>query len=229
MARFGQGERLLLASALSLALHAGIVIGYLPRPGAGEVASPTRDVNVGRVAIRIIEPQIAQAPVNHTETGPTRTAAIPAKPEPDAIAPSLGAQSVEAMPEMTAVAIEPPAEPRHARGTVYIPSSEVDVRASPLDEIVLEFPPQAGFATGYLVLQIFINELGTVDSINVMVSDPEGLFDAAAVRAFAGARFQPAVKAGVTVKTEMIVEVKYEPPILPAFMTTIPGLPPPAQ
>ena len=60
-----------------------------------------------------------------------------------------------------------------------------------------------------MVLRLFINEIGGVDRAEILSSTPPGLFDASALDAFAAARYVPGYVAGVAVKSQMTVEVKY--------------------
>lgn len=55
--------------------------------------------------------------------------------------------------------------------------------------------------TGYVVLEFTINELGMVEEPRVIVSEPPGVFDRAALKALERWKFQPKVVNGVAKKT----------------------------
>lgn len=94
----------------------------------------------------------------------------------------------------------------------YYPAKELDKRAVPLAAINPVYP-EASLTKkieGYVVLRLLINETGKVDKVEVMKSVPVGVFDSSARSAFGKARFSPALKNGAAVKSQMVVEVKYQ-------------------
>jgi TonB family protein len=91
----------------------------------------------------------------------------------------------------------------------YLPAAELDERPQIRSQVEPVFPPHAGVASGRVVLRLRINETGTVDQATATEADPAGIFDAAAVEAFAPARFTPGRKEGVATKSELVVELRF--------------------
>jgi protein TonB len=95
--------------------------------------------------------------------------------------------------------------------TITEPSSGLDRGPQPLDDIVPVFPDQAGTRGGVVTLRLVISDRGAVEAIEVVASSPPGLFDAAALAAFGHARFAPALKAGIPVRSEVRYDVSFAP------------------
>lgn len=96
-----------------------------------------------------------------------------------------------------------------ARRAGYLPTSLLDSKAGLLSEIVIEYPESAGGQSGRVALQLFIDEYGIVREVLVSQAIPPGFFEQAAVTAFSGARFSPALRNGRPVKSQMMVEVDF--------------------
>lgn len=93
--------------------------------------------------------------------------------------------------------------------TRYIPAEELDVRPLIRTAVQPVFPPDAPVASGRVVLRLLISEMGAVDESAVVRAAPPGVFDAAAMEAFAPARFTPGRKDGVAVKSALTVELRF--------------------
>jgi len=79
-----------------------------------------------------------------------------------------------------------------------------------MTHVMPEYPPEVLSGTkGRVVLRLFIGDDGRLDDVRVMRAQPAGLFDRAAVRAFAGARFTPGMKAGKPAATQLLIEVTF--------------------
>lgn len=231
-AEIASGEaRLAAGLALSFLLHVAIALSFMGTPVRGQGGTSAERVTV-RVApgpltqpntpVQVAEPRVAQRvprasdakrPAVAPVSAPVPEPAPPAATEPEALR-ATGPVPVAEAPVGVAAA-----------GAIYLPASALDRRPLPEEEPALEHPPGAPFASGYVVLRILVNELGTVDGVEVLVSDPEGVFDAAATRAFSEVRYHPAQRNGLAVKAEMIVEVKFDAP-LPAPGQTLVVTPP---
>lgn len=98
----------------------------------------------------------------------------------------------------------------------YLPAEELDERPLIRTPVQPAFPPDAPAASGRVVLRLLINEAGTVDETVAVRADPPGVFDAAAVDAFASARFTPGRMDGNAVKSALTIEIRFgeAPPIL---------------
>jgi len=100
----------------------------------------------------------------------------------------------------------PPPEPYYYR------TSELTERPAPLARVQPRFPEGAP-ESGRLKLRLYINENGTVDSIDITEAEPEGVFEQAAAEAFAAARFRPGHKDGNPVKSQIALEVSFGAPL----------------
>ena len=98
----------------------------------------------------------------------------------------------------------------------YLPADELDERPLIRTPVHPEFPPDAKVASGRVVLELLINEAGAVDKAVAVRAEPSGVFDAAAVDAFAAARFTPGRKDGRAVKSALKIELQFGegPPVL---------------
>jgi TonB family protein len=106
-----------------------------------------------------------------------------------------------------------------AAGPRYLPAEELDERPlirSPVEPV---FPPHAPVASGRVLLRLLINEAGAVDEAAALRATPPGVFEAAAVEAFASARFTPGRKDGVAVKSALTLELRFGE-ALPALAQT---------
>ena len=61
------------------------------------------------------------------------------------------------------------------------------------------------------MLRILISDTGHVDDVAVVRAEPRGVFEQAAIEAFAKARFAPGLAAGTPVKSQITVEVQFVP------------------
>lgn len=91
-------------------------------------------------------------------------------------------------------------------------AEEVDVRAEPLTPVNLRYPEQLAAPTyGRVRIALFIDERGWVRKVHVLESEPERLFDAAAIQAWQDVRFSPALKGDLPVKSEKLLEMNFMP------------------
>ncbi len=96
-------------------------------------------------------------------------------------------------------------------GTVYYRLSELDERPQIQTQTEPEFPLHVDpGVVGSVVLKLLIDQNGLVEDAIVVSSQPEGVFDVAAVSAFKKASFLPGKKAGKSVKTQLAIEVVFE-------------------
>jgi periplasmic protein TonB len=95
-------------------------------------------------------------------------------------------------------------------GEAYIPAEELDVRPLIMTHVMPEYPADIiSGARGRVVLRLFISADGTLDNVQVAHAEPRGVFDQAAVDAFARARFTPGKKAGEAVPSLLLIEVTF--------------------
>ncbi|HXS51867.1 MAG TPA: TonB family protein [Usitatibacter sp.] len=97
----------------------------------------------------------------------------------------------------------------------YFPENEVDRKAYPLRRIDLPYPDdrQGVDYYGTLRMELRINERGDVDRVQVLGSTLPPRYRDACVKAFATARFEPALREGRKVKSVKRVEVRFAPPV----------------
>ena len=96
----------------------------------------------------------------------------------------------------------------------YYRNSEVDVPATPVVRGLLVFPEHLYVAKlkGTLKARIFIDEHGTVESVQILEAKPRaGLFEEAAIEALRQTRYRPAEIAGQAVKSQKLIEVTFDP------------------
>ena len=117
---------------------------------------------------------------------------------------------------------KPPAVSPHAKqsgsnpGAVlpkpyYHPASELTERPLPLAAIQPSFPDGAP-PMGRLKIQLYINEQGSVDAVDVTEAEPAGEFEQATVQAFKEARFRPGYKNGTAVRSQLPLELRFGEP-----------------
>ena len=95
----------------------------------------------------------------------------------------------------------------------YYGPREVEVRAEPLNEVDLVYPKVAyeKRTRGRVRLNIYINQDGGIDRVEVVEAVPRGVFDEAALEATQALRFSPATKWGRAVKSRKTIEVVFDP------------------
>lgn len=121
---------------------------------------------------------------------------MPAPAQPQPLAPAPQARPGKAIPPV----------PR------YFAAHELDRRPQIMSNVEPDFPALALAPTGRVVLRLYIDENGLVDTVAVESADRTGAFDVAAREAFSGARFLPGIKGGVPVKSLMRIEVLFGSP-----------------
>jgi periplasmic protein TonB len=223
-----------VALAISLAAHAALVAAPWSRTGSGARLPPVPPA----VVVRLLQadrpaattPEIAPPPAHPETVAPAEalrsdatTAArpsapiseLPAPPGPRPAAtvalppvPESASESASATSPSSPVANDDRAA---TSATMAEPSSGLDRGPQPLDDIEPVFPDQAGTRGGVVTLRLVISDRGAVETIEVVASSPPGLFDAAALAAFGHARFAPALKAGIPVRSEVRYDVSFAP------------------
>jgi protein TonB len=96
----------------------------------------------------------------------------------------------------------------------YYRNSEVDIQAVPLSNGPLVYPELAYLSRlhGMVRARIFISEEGAVESVQVVDAQPRrGIFEEAALEALRQVRYKPAEIGGARVKSQKLIEVKFNP------------------
>lgn len=109
-------------------------------------------------------------------------------------------------------------------GPWYYPSRYLHRRPTPLKPIRPTYPPEAETIPGQVQLLLLINESGSIDSYHIIESQPPGIFDNAVIDAFARERYAPGLITGYPVKSQLLVEVIFEPGTAPQA-SLLPALP----
>ena len=100
----------------------------------------------------------------------------------------------------------------------YYRNSEVDVQAEPLVHGPLILPEQVYLSkvAGTIRARVYIDEQGTVVSVDIVHAHPvRGVFEEAALEALSQVRYRPAILAGQAVKSQKLIEVKFDPYVEP--------------
>lgn len=206
-------SRLLVFTGASLALHALTLSAYGP---AGTVSPAYGGPPTARVLQAVLAPLRSEPVIDESQardsSSPSQQEAPPREPAP----------AIE--PPRTTPGVEQTIAKAEARGGapdgVAIPfpdkwymAAELDVRAEPLTPVRLAYPAElAGSGIpGRVRIALFIDERGVVRKTEIVASQPERLFDEAAVKGWEEVRFSPAMKGGLAVKSEKLLELDFQP------------------
>jgi TonB family protein len=186
-----QLQRLLLFAGASTALHALTLGVYVPSgPGrAGVTAPPAPTLQATLLSTKsdsTFGESSAQAGLDQPSLPPDSS---------DAVAQQRGTRDAARLPG---------ADKWH-------PASELDVRAEPLTSVEFNYPPNVSGLVGRVRVALFIDERGFVRKTQVLEAQPEKLFDEAALSGWREVRFSPAMRGGVAVKSQKVVDVDFQP------------------
>jgi TonB family protein len=192
--------RLSAAVAASVALHAAVVLAPAGAPPGSPLGRPG---GVPPLTARIVA---VPAPPLVEQASPAPPKPVRPAVEPEQVASAQPATPPSPPPQVAAApALGLPDAP------VYYLQSELDERARMQGNVDPPYPAIAPADGGYVVLRLLIGEDGRVERVLVVVAEPEGYFEQAAADAFAAARFFPGRRAGVAVKSQTFVELKFHP------------------
>lgn len=105
----------------------------------------------------------------------------------------------------------------------YHDPAELTEHAKVLNDINLDLPELNGMSdAGKVVLTLFINETGSVDSVEIETTDFDSALSQALARQFSGGIFQPAQISSATVKSRMRIEVLISPILQPSLSPATP-------
>ncbi len=219
--------RISMAIGGALALHLAVVSTAHMAPRTAKLAWTAEAMTV-----RYIGPAVARPMIGQTAQG---NIAVPAQapapamlegsidpPRKSQADPDRGGTPFERLPPAPAK-VEAPfvtnktattsAQPTFALPLApdYFLGAMLDTSPQPIGEIEPEYPDSAHLQEGTVILRILISDAGRVDDVAVVKSDPEGLFEDAALEAFGKAQFTPGRSAGVPVKSQITVEVHFIP------------------
>lgn len=196
--RLPAGSRLGLCLFLSALAH-GLLLGHpgwiTPHPAAGAGAAV---IHAPLTATLLAVPP---APLP-----PPATAGRPVQDE-TADSPSIVPTPAPPSPGGPAVA----QAPGLLLGPWYYTAKWLHRRPTPLHPILPQYPPAAGQIAGRVRLLLLINEQGGLDSYRVQEASPAGVFEEATLAAFTQARYAPGLITGYPVRSQLLVEVVFEP------------------
>lgn len=198
-------RRFLGAVAASALLHLAVVLA----PYLGMTAAVSRpDIRSG-------------TPAGRTRTL-TATLAPASEPAPAGIADPATGTSAAGAPAVATPDPEPPPAPSPTKGIDLLPipapayytSDQLTRRPQPVTPPKLDLSPQLApsFASGKVILKLWINELGAVTSVDVEQSDVPEAVSAFAAAAWAKQRFVPGERDGRPVGAMIRIEVTYDDP-----------------
>ena len=196
--------RLFACFALSCLLHAGVIFtpylgasssAYQPAVEGGRKPAPARVLSV------TLE---AEKEKNSAFT----VAAVPTDGESMAASPTERASKEQPRPPLDrteGVGLLPLPAP------AYYTTDQLTKRPQPIGAAELDTPEiRPIIASGTIVLKLWINELGTVTSVDVEKSDLPEMFSETAVAAFRNLHFVPGQLNGQPVGTVMRIEITYD-------------------
>ena len=96
----------------------------------------------------------------------------------------------------------------------YYRNNEVDAQAVPVSTGPLIYPELAYLSKleGSVRARVFISETGVVESVEIIEARPRrGIFEEAALEALRQVRYKPAEISGERVKSQKLIEVKFNP------------------
>lgn len=193
-ADFRVSARLAAFIAGSIALHALTIGAYVPGSG-GDAATPAPAP--GTVLHAVLAPApLAQSP---DQAADSRSGSRKARIDARAATRDAGPGDAATIP----------------LPDKWYTASELDVRAEPLTREKLDYPAELGplGPSGNVRVKLFIDERGIVRKAQIARSGPEAAFDRAALEAFRDVRFSPALKAGIAVKSQKLLELDFTPEV----------------
>lgn len=206
-----QGEarnprRFAVALAASAAAHlflAAMLALDAPRSGAPQAMGPIHarlELDTGPAMARALSLPDSDAP--HATRKDKQHAPVAGKRE-------RPAPSVERTPpaqDATASLAVP-----HIPDPTYYSAGELDAYPRPTSPLGFDYPERAahGSIGGRLLVQLLIDEHGTVREVSVVEAEPAGYFEDAARSVLAAARFLPGMKDGRAVKSRLLLSVSF--------------------
>ena len=214
-------ERLLIALALSLTLHAFLLYQYAShfkssaRPGLSIISARIADSTPALPhSARLL--QTPRQSVSGRQASPSPSALPVAVPAADVAVldePVSGepqdSEPVSIAPEsLETAAAQPGPSASDLPDPVHYPAKELDVYPRLLGPLVIDYPEAAGQQAGRVTLLLLVDESGRVTGVSVVDAQPEGVYEDAVTRAYSGAAFSPARKEGRAVRSRILVAVE---------------------
>lgn len=198
--------RLLLAMALSAALHFSLIYG---------VAVGGLESEPARVIFAHLQPAADARQVEHIPAAPTgvsprfidttpkaqhAASSVPTEPLPAPAVPSVRDDSRAPVLEVPAL-VDP----------TWYTAKDLDVYPQALAPVDAPYPASVSDVTGEVTVLLAIDEFGAVQDSSVVTAQPPGYFDESALGAFRMARFAPAQRDGKPVRSRIVVKMRFAP------------------
>lgn len=208
------GLRLLLALALSTALHLSLIYGV--------AAGPSGSVPASTIVARLVS-QAATPPAETSATTGNRrheAVAVPAFVPSNAESAFGVARDVPAEPRPEPVALAPARIDDSRLPSADVPllvdpawyeAKDLDLYPQPVTPVQPVYPSSVRDIAGDVTLLLQIDEFGAVQQLSVVTADPAGYFEEAALRALQLARFAPAQREGRPVRSRVVIKVRFAP------------------
>jgi protein TonB len=201
--------RLLLALALSAALHLSLIYGVAvgrSEPTLAHVilarVQPAADApKVGRIAAA--HPAALRRLIDATSEAQGNTSPFSAPPESQ---PAAAAASV--LNDSRAPAVEVPA----LVDPTWYTAKDLDLYPQALTPVEPPYPASVSDVAGEVTVLLAIDEYGAVQDSSVVTAQPPGYFEESALSVFRTARFAPAQRDGRPVRSRIVVKVRFAPP-----------------
>jgi outer membrane biosynthesis protein TonB len=207
-----QRRRLAFSIGWSLLLHVlvwnlAVPIGI---PGSGSIAPSASPAITVTLATALASEPAAEA-ATAVQPAPEPVPIPPNPPIPPRPAPAADAKNPLQAEPVTKAMPPTPGLAGVISGPWYYAARYLHRRPTPLRPIRPAYPPLASDIAGNVVLLLFINERGTVDTHRILKAEPAGIFENAVVPVFIAERYAPGLIAGQAVKSQLLVEVSFEP------------------
>ena len=185
-------RRLVIALAISLALHAALIFGVRSGRGHGGGAMDGTGGS-SRIAVRFMAAEVlAPDPAQNS---------VAQNPMPAGASLAAGGRSRAAA--TGALPLD------FSLTRQYYLASRINKAPLLLGKLQFDFPEGIEQRNGTVIVKVLINASGGVDDAMVESSDPPGVFDASAVQVLAKAKFSPGELIGQQVPSQLLYEVHY--------------------
>ncbi|MBS0483805.1 MAG: energy transducer TonB, partial [Proteobacteria bacterium] len=97
-------------------------------------------------------------------------------------------------------------------GNAVMTADLVDVPPKPVTRGTFKYPPAAkkNGVKGYVVLSVLVEADGSVNQVQVLESNPSGIFDASALQGIRNWHFEPAKYKGETVRVWAKQKIRFD-------------------
>jgi len=203
------GLRLLLALALSAALHLSLIYGVAV--GRSELGS-ANDVILARLQPAADARQLGHitaarsaAPRRFIDTTPEAQDGASSSSAPPEPLPAPGVDYVRDDSRAPALEVPTLVDP------TWYTAKDLDLYPQALAPVDPPYPASVSDVAGEVTVLLAIDEFGVVQDSSVVTAQPPGYFEESAVRAFRLIRFAPAQRDGRPVRSRIVVKVRFAP------------------